>query len=91
MKKIKLDRSDELNDYIKKAIEAAEHGCEEGIMHAISSMTYKDFVDAKIVFDLTKLVATHPKSVQEMIQAEIKKTTSADFQKRVSFLMPLIP
>jgi len=88
MEKAKLKRSDELNDYIKQAIEAAEHGVKEAVTYAISYMTHRDFSNSKFVFDLTKCNVIPSEEIREMIQTAIKKTTSAAFQKRVSFLMP---
>lgn len=87
MEKAKLKRSDELDDYIRQAIEAAEHGVKEAVTYAISDMTHKDFSNSKFVFDLTK--RNWPAELtRELIEEVIKETTSTDFQKNVSFLMP---
>lgn len=88
MEKAKLKRSDELDDYIRQAIEAAEYGVKEAVTYAVFCMTHKDFSNSKFVFDLTKCNVIPPEEVRETIQTAIKKITSANFKKKVSFLMP---
>ena len=71
-----------VEDYARLAVEGADYGSEIHVRHPVGSLTHRDLNDTPIVFDLRNTWAYG----QELIKKIVAETTSASFQRRVTYM-----